>query len=150
MQTNSLINTEQLIDRAEALCLRRGVRLTPTRRQVFAILTEQEGALGAYDLLELLKKENPSAKPPTIYRALDFLQEQGFVHKISSSNSYVMCSHFEKQHPVQMLICKNCGDVEEIHSSGVHQQFLDQANQKGFSVHTQMVEALGICEKCQQ
>ncbi|RUO20033.1 transcriptional regulator Zur [Aliidiomarina iranensis] len=141
--------TEQLLKRAEVMCQRRGVRMTPTRREVFAILTEQEGAVGAYDLLDLLKAEVPNAKPPTIYRALEFLQSQGFVHKVSSSNSYVLCSHFEKQHPVQMLICTHCGNVQEIHSSGVHQAFVEQAEKEGFTVQQQTVEALGICSNCQ-
>lgn len=140
--------TEQLLNRAEILCQRRGVRLTPTRREVFSILTKQEGAIGAYDLLELLKSEVPNAKPPTIYRALEFLQSQGFVHKVSSSNSYVLCSHFEKQHPVQMLICTHCGNVQEIHSAGIHQEFLNQAEKEGFIVQTQTVEALGVCANC--
>ncbi|RUO34338.1 transcriptional regulator Zur [Aliidiomarina shirensis] len=141
--------TEQLLKRAEIMCQRRGVRMTPTRREVFAILTEQEGAVGAYDLLDLLKAEVPNAKPPTIYRALEFLQSQGFVHKVSSSNSYVLCSHFEKQHPVQMLICTHCGNVQEIHSSGVHQAFVEQAEKQGFTVQQQTVEALGVCSNCQ-
>lgn len=141
---------QQLIARAEKLCLHRGVRMTPARREVFNLLSEQEGAIGAYDLLDKLKKEVPNAKPPTIYRALDFLQAQGFVHKISSSNSYVLCSHFEKQHPVQMLICRSCGNVQEIHSDGVHEQFVSQAQAQGFLVEQQTVEALGLCESCRK
>ena len=140
--------TNQLLSRAETLCQHRGVRLTPARREVFALLSKHEGAIGAYDLLEQLKQAVPNAKPPTIYRALDFLQAQGFVHKISSSNSYVLCSHFEKQHPVQMLICRHCGSVQEIHSEGVHEQFLSQANAQGFKVEQQTVEALGTCAEC--
>lgn len=140
--------TEQLIQRAEAMCERRGVRLTPTRKDVFILLSKHDGAIGAYDLLEKLKKEMPNAKPPTIYRALEFLQTQGFVHKISSSNAYVLCSHFEKQHPVQMLICSHCGNVQEIHSKGLHEEFLEQAQHKGFTVQKQTVEAIGICSLC--
>ena len=139
---------EQLISRAETVCEGRGVRLTPTRKEVFRILTRQEGAIGAYDLLDLLKSAVPNAKPPTIYRALDFLQEQGFVHKIASSNSYVLCSHFEQQHPAQMLICKDCGSVQEIHSAGVDSAMLEQAHQHGFDVHHQTIEAHGLCHNC--
>lgn len=141
-------NTAQLLSRAEQLCQQRGVRLTPARREVFALLSKQEGAIGAYDLLEQLKEAVPNAKPPTIYRALDFLQAQGFVHKISSSNSYVLCCHFEQQHPVQMLICRVCGNVQEIHSDGVHEQFINQAQAEGFAVEQQTVEALGVCAQC--
>ena len=149
-QSTQKQKTEQLLLSAELLCQRRGVRLTPTRREVFSILTKQDGAVGAYDLLEMLKTEVPNAKPPTIYRALEFLQNQGFVHKVSSSNSYVLCSHFEKQHPVQMLICGHCGNVQEIHSSGIHKEFLAQAEKEGFTVQQQTVEALGVCANCQQ
>ncbi|MGX5915617.1 zinc uptake transcriptional repressor Zur [Aliidiomarina sp. Khilg15.8] len=140
--------TSNLIARAEKLCQHRGVRLTPARREVFSLLTKQDGAIGAYDLLEQLKQSTPNAKPPTIYRALDFLQAQGFVHKISSSNAYVLCSHFEQQHPVQMLICRDCGNVQEIHSDGVHEQFITQAQAQGFQVEQQTVEALGLCNQC--
>jgi len=80
------IETERLISKAEKLCQNRGARLTSTRREVFRILAAQKGAVGAYDLLDLLKGSVPNAKPPTIYRALDFLQEQGLftrlIHRI--------------------------------------------------------------------
>ena len=122
--------------------------MTPARKEVFALLSNQQGAIGAYDLLEQLKEVMPNAKPPTIYRALDFLQSQGFVHRISSSNSYVLCSHYEQQHPVQMLICRKCSHVQEIHSDGVHEKFLSQANAQGFQVEQQTVEALGTCADC--
>ena len=94
---------QRLIHKAEKLCQQRGARLTNARREVFAILAEHSGAVGAYDLLDQLREVMPNAKPPTIYRALDFLQEQGFVHKITSSNSFVLCSHFDHQHPVQTV-----------------------------------------------
>lgn len=124
--------------------------MTPTRKEVFSILSKQEGAIGAYDLLELLKSEVPNAKPPTIYRALDFLQEQGFVHKLSTSNSYVLCSHFEQQHPAQMLICKECGSVQEIHSKQVDTEMVAQAEKYGFDLHHQTIEAHGLCTQCKK
>ncbi len=59
----------------------------------------QDGAISAYDLLDLLREAEPQAKPPTVYRALDFLLEQGFVHKVESTNSYVLCHLFDRPHP---------------------------------------------------
>ncbi len=50
-------------------------------------------AISAYDLLDLLREIEPQAKPPTVYRGLEFLMEQGFIHKIESTNSYVVCHH---------------------------------------------------------
>ncbi|RUO76890.1 transcriptional regulator Zur [Idiomarina tyrosinivorans] len=143
-------DTDRLIRKAEKLCDKRGVKLTPARREVFSLLAAESGAIGAYDLLDKLKQEMPNAKPPTIYRALDFLQEQGFVHKISSANAFVLCSHFEHQHPVQMLICDACGDVQEIQSEGVYQKLQQQAENEGFNVHEQTIEAHGLCQNCQR
>ncbi|RUO62867.1 zinc uptake regulator, Fur family [Pseudidiomarina planktonica] len=140
--------SKRLVTKAEKLCEQRGVRLTPARREVFEILAAEANAIGAYDLLDKLKTAVPNAKPPTIYRALDFLQEQGFVHKITSSNSYVLCSHFGHQHPVQMLICENCGSVQEIQSDGVYEELYKQAEEQGFLVSTQTIEAHGRCRDC--
>ena len=44
----------------------------PLRRRVLELLLDQPGPAKAYDLLPLLDSEK-QAKPPTIYRALDFL-----------------------------------------------------------------------------
>lgn len=140
--------TLRLITKAEKICEQRGARLTPARREVFEILAGESGAVGAYDLLDKLRAAVPNAKPPTIYRALDFLQEQGFVHKITSSNSYVLCSHFDHQHPVQMLICESCGNVQEIQSDGVYDALRKQAEGQGFRVATQTIEAHGLCQDC--
>ncbi|HET8817298.1 MAG TPA: zinc uptake transcriptional repressor Zur [Pseudidiomarina sp.] len=140
--------TLRLITKAEKICEQRGARLTPARREVFEILAGESGAVGAYDLLDKLRAAVPNAKPPTIYRALDFLQEQGFVHKITSSNSYVLCSHFDHQHPVQMLICDSCGTVQEIQSDGVYDALRKQAEGQGFRVATQTIEAHGLCQDC--
>ncbi|MFC0445279.1 zinc uptake transcriptional repressor Zur [Pseudidiomarina halophila] len=140
--------TARLVTKAEKLCEQRGARLTPARREVFEILAAETGAVGAYDLLDKLRSAVPNAKPPTIYRALDFLQEQGFVHKITSSNSYVLCSHFDHQHPVQMLICERCGSVQEIQSEGVYDALRKQAEDQGFQVISQSIEAHGVCRDC--
>lgn len=145
----NLAETDRLMRKAEKLCQQRGARMTDTRKEVFSILAQQAGSIGAYDLLERLKQVVPNAKPPTIYRALDFLQEQGFVHKISSSNSFVLCSHFDHHHPVQMLICEACGDVQEIQSEGVYAELQHQAEDHGFRVQEQTIEAHGLCANCQ-
>lgn len=140
--------TLRLVTKAEQLCTQRGARMTPARREVFELLARESGSIGAYELLDKLKDAVPNAKPPTIYRALDFLQEQGFVHKITSSNSYVLCSHFDHQHPVQMLICESCGSVQEIQSDGVYDALRKQAESHGFEVASQTIEAHGCCKDC--
>lgn len=144
------MDSKQLLAHARLACEKSGARLTPAREQVFLLMAENEGAIGAYDLLEKLKQIDPGAKPATIYRALDFLASQGFVHKIESINSFLLCDHFsECNHPVQLLICDSCGNVEEIQSNNLDLALRAMADASGFSIKKQVVEAHGYCKKCQ-
>lgn len=144
------MSIEKLLLKAQDVCEQRGVRFTPAREQVFLLLAQHKDAIGAYDLLDLLKSIDPSAKPATIYRALDFLSQQGFVHKIESINSFVMCHHFgDCHHPVQLLICDECGHVEEIQSNDFDDALRNLAINKGFTISHQIIEAHGSCQSCQ-
>jgi len=141
--------TTQLLEQAKQSCAARGARFTLAREQVFMLLAKQKNAVGAYDLLEQLKSTDPSAKPATIYRALDFLGKQGLVHKIESINAFVMCHHFsECNHPVQLLICDSCGHVEEIQSNDFDGALRKMADANGFAISHQIIEAHGKCKSC--
>ena len=141
---------ESLLLQAQRVCQKKGARFTKVREQVFLLLAHHEGAVGAYDLLAELKELDPAAKPATIYRALDFLCKQGFVHKIESINAFVMCHHFSDcNHPVQILICDACGHVEEIQSNNFDLALRAMADINGFTITHQIVEAHGNCKDCQ-
>lgn len=143
------MNEKNLLEQARLVCQQRGARFTQIREQVFVLLTQQDGAIGAYDLLEKLKTIDPAAKPATIYRALDFLSQQGFVHKIESINAFILCHHFSDcNHPVQLLICDQCGHVEEIQSNNLDLTIRAMADASGFNITHQIVEAHGKCKAC--
>jgi len=143
------MSAESLLQQAQQVCQKKGARFTKVREQVFILLAQHEGAVGAYDLLDELKKIDAAAKPATIYRALDFLGKQGFVHKIESINAFVMCHHFgECNHPVQLLICDDCGHVEEIQSNNFDLALRAMADANGFTISHQIVEAHGRCHNC--
>lgn len=143
------MSVDSLLAQAKEACIKRGARLTTAREQVFKLLANHEGAVGAYDLLDELKEIDPAAKPATIYRALDFLGQQGFVHKIESINAFVLCHHFsECNHPVQLLICDNCGHVEEIQSTNLDLALRSMADASKFTISHQIVEAHGKCNNC--
>ncbi len=143
------MSAENLLSQAQQVCQKKGARLTKAREQVFLLLAKHKGAVGAYDLLDELKKLDSSAKPATIYRALDFLSKQGFVHKIESINAFIMCHHFgDCNHPVQLLICDQCGHVEEIQSNNFDLALRSMADTNGFTISHQIVEAHGSCKAC--
>ena len=76
---------------AEAICRAHGARLTPIRRKVLEALYATHKPLGAYDLAEILGPKGRRLAPITVYRALDFLMEQGLVHRLASQNAYIAC-----------------------------------------------------------
>ncbi|MER2490846.1 zinc uptake transcriptional repressor Zur [Catenovulum sediminis] len=140
--------SNKLLEQARTVCQQNGARFTPVREQVFCFLADAQGSVGAYDLLTQLQQIDTKAKPPTIYRALDFLIEQGFVHKVESQNAYVLCSHFAEHHKAQLLICDNCGYVQEIDNKTIHDALNKAAKQSGFKILKPTIEAHGLCASC--
>ncbi len=139
-----------LMQQAEAQCQQRGVRFTPIRRRVLEMIAGASGGLKAYDLLDRLTTEHTAARPPTVYRALEFLIDQGLVHRIESLNAYVACPCPEHAHGFQLLICRQCGRVEELHLDEIHDRLSHRARELGFRVDRQTIELLGYCEACLQ
>ena len=83
----------RLLAAAETRCAKESLRLTPVRRKVLELLLQEHRALGAYAILDLLREAGFGSQPPVAYRALDFLAEHGFVHKIERLNAFVACVH---------------------------------------------------------
>lgn len=140
--------TTALIQQAANQCQSRGVRFTPIRRKVLNLIAQSGGGLKAYDLLDQLSAEHTAARPPTVYRALEFLIEQGLVHRIESQNAYVACACPEHAHGFQLLICRCCGLVEELHLDDIGAQLATKAADKGFKVERQTIELQGLCAHC--
>jgi Fur family transcriptional regulator, zinc uptake regulator len=134
---------------AEHLCVERGVQLTPIRHKVLELIWESHKAVKAYELLDRLKPLQQAAKPATIYRALDFLIEQGLIHRVESLNAFVGCRCSGHQHEQLLLICKNCQEVEERPAPDVMLALSLEFRQAGFMVHSKAVEVHGVCAKCQ-
>ncbi len=133
---------------AEHLCVVRGVQLTPIRYQVLELIWESHKAVKAYELLDRIKPLQTAAKPATIYRALDFLIEQGLIHRVESLNAFVGCTSSGHQHEQLLLICKLCNEVEERPAMEVMQALSQELDQAGFVVHSKAIEIHGICVKC--
>lgn len=141
---------ERLLAQARQICQQRSVRFTPQRLEVLRLIANQTGAISAYELLDLLRQSEPQAKPPTIYRALNFLLEQGFIHKVESTNSYVLCYHFDKpNHTSALLICLRCGNVNEHTIPTIQTSLIAMADTVGFHLQHSVVEAHGLCQACQ-
>ncbi|HEX5264182.1 MAG TPA: Fur family transcriptional regulator [Phenylobacterium sp.] len=133
---------------AQARCQATQERLTEPRRRVLELLLEADAPLKAYDLIATYGEDGAPAKPPTVYRALDFLERQGFAHRIESLNAFVPCrlDAEGENHTAAFLICTCCGAAEEFEpdlSPG-----LAAAQAKGYEVAAVTLEARGLCPAC--
>lgn len=137
------------LENASQLCLQRGVQLTDIRKQVLELIWADHHAVKAYDLLERIKPLQAAAKPATIYRALDFLMEQNFIHRVESLNAFIGCCNLKTVHQQLLLICKQCQNVEERAADLVMDALKQELKQAGFTRHHQAIEIQGICADCQ-
>lgn len=132
---------------AEEHCAAKKLQFTPVRRRVLEILLQEHRAMGAYDILSILAEEGLGKQPPVVYRALDFLRANGFVHKVERVNGYVACTHPGATHAPAFMICRDCNRVAETHSNpGVGLR--DAAEDIGFSIEATVIEVEGLCSDC--
>jgi Fur family zinc uptake transcriptional regulator len=134
---------------AEERCGERGQRLTPIRRDVLVALLASHRPLGAYEIMDRLAPEGPRPAPITVYRALEFLRENGLVHRIESRNAFVACVHAHAAGElVVFLICERCGTVGEAPSDEVAVKLRSAARAAGFTPKSPVIEISGICTHC--
>jgi len=107
-------------------------------------------------LLDRLRQTRRGAAPPTVYRALDFLLEQGLIHRVERLSAFVGCvagctadPHEDAHtHAAQFLICRECGRVIEMQNHDVSAVLARAAKEAGFSVSSATIEAEGLCSTC--
>lgn len=147
------IEVQQVLDHAERQCSEHGVRLTDKRKQVLSSLVKSGKALSAYELVDYCNQEFGTNIPAmSVYRILEFLQQENLVHKLLSENKYIACSHITcgHEHRVpQFLICSRCSKVKEISVQPELIESLRQSvEQADYHLQTQQLELNCLCEDC--
>lgn len=146
-------NHAQCIDKAlsaaEKICLEKKLRLTPLRKRILELIWSNHKSIGAYELLDVFKQEDPNAKPVTIYRALDFLLSAGLIHKVESINAFVGCLRPETTHHSVILICDSCHNTYEVEAQKIYQQIIEASKLIDFSPSQLTLELHGCCSNCQ-
>ena len=139
---------ENSIQQAEQYCQENGLNFTPVRRKVLEILLQKNTAIGAYEILDLLREAGFKNQPPVAYRALEFLVQNGFAHKIEQLNSFIGCMHPGKEHSPAFMICRNCDSVSEEEALTRNFSVSQIASKAGFTVEKAVIEARGLCHSC--
>ncbi|KGJ04784.1 Fur family transcriptional regulator, zinc uptake regulator [Paracoccus halophilus] len=137
-----------VLHRAEEQTRAEGVRLTPVRRRALEILLESHRAMGAYEVLERLAADGFGRQPPVAYRALDFLVQHGFAHRVQRLNAYAACLSPERDHAPVFLICRGCEQVAEADAPALAAAMRDLATSSEFTIERSTVELLGLCARC--
>lgn len=133
----------QMMQTARRICEEKGRRFTPLREHIFSLVAHMDGPIKAYDLLDKLEPELGSPKPPTVYRALDFLAELGLVHRVEALNAYVACDHSGGGHVAEFFICETCKSFQERHAND-HVDCVPD----GFNITRSVIEHYGLCKNC--
>ena len=135
------------------------LHLINKRQIVLSALTKSGKALSAYELIDFCKVEfNLILHPMTVYRALEFFECEHLVHKLSSINKFIACTHTTGEHEhehehdiVQFLICKKCHKVDEI---SIQKSTLDDLHHNvshaGFHFVSSQLEVACICKPCHE
>ena len=139
---------EDAIKTVEYYCKLHELRLTSVRRKVLELLLQEHRALGAYDILDLLREAGFNSQPPVAYRALEFLVKYGFAHKIERLNAFVACTHPGEDHSPAFMICRKCDAVAEAQATASESSLSKVAQSSGFKVEETIIEARGVCPSC--
>jgi len=123
-------------------------RANDRQTDVLTVLRACDRPMTAYQILEQLQTDEPSIAPPTVYRTLTALTEQGRAHKLESIKAFVpcRCDHVESV-PV-LTVCEDCGSVEEHDGSGLLPQLTALTQASAFQADRHIVEIHGHCTNC--
>ena len=146
------MDTTSFIHSASSHCEKNGAKLTDLRRQVLDLVLQYQGVVKAYQILSDLQQTRASAAPPTVYRALDFLVEQGILHRVDALNGYVVCQHLDDAHhhihANLIATCRDCGRVDEMVADAGMQALRESCLAHGFEMDHQQLLLNGRCVEC--
>jgi Fur family transcriptional regulator, zinc uptake regulator len=137
-----------IMSQAETLCERAGTRMTDPRRRVLSLLVDARTPLKAYDLIAKAGADGGAVKPPTVYRALEFLCQIGVIHRIEQDATYVACSHLGHGDLAALFVCDVCHGVTEVHVESIEHQLTQAAKATGFALSHIVIEGRGQCQAC--
>jgi len=145
---------QQAIQQAKQICIANGQNLTPIREEILSLMIAAQQPLTAYELLDKYRESHKSgAQPPTIYRALNFLEDNGFIHRLNSTRQFVVCDHLGEHDThtlTQFFICDQCGTIEEtLMNHTILHAIQAKAQQLNFAIKQPNLEIHGLCALCQ-
>lgn len=123
-------------------------RNTWQREAVTAALAAQDAFVSAQQLHSLLREGGTGIGLATVYRALADMAAGGRADSLQSAEGealYRACTPGEHHHH---LICRTCGQAEEIEAVEVEQWAKSIAAEHGYTKPEHVVDVFGVCPAC--
>ena len=142
------IDGDELESRARSYAVSKGVPFTPMRQRVLALLAASGRPMSAYEMADKVSDAR-KIKAVQVYRALEFLQEAGCVHRLATRSAYFACDHLHGEgETVVFMVCGQWGAVQEAASELVARGLRGAAKTTGFRPRHPMIEVEGECARC--
>ena len=142
-----------ILKHAEKQCQKNSSRLTPKRKKILLELLVSKKALSAYEIADIFNKKSNEAIPTmSVYRILEFLEDENLVHKLNLANKYIACAHISCSHShsiPQFLVCRECNKVREISiDMEIMKKIEKKVNDESFQLTKPQLEMHCICMAC--
>ena len=111
---------------------KRPPKLYVNQQRVFDTLKAETPPLTAYEVIDRVSTNGVWA-PPTVYRALKRLIEEGLVHRLESRNAFLACTHpHQNDARVVFAICVNSGITQKLSDAAIATRLKTRANEHDF------------------
>ena len=136
---------QQQIAQFPALCRRAGLKVTPQRSAVYAMLASTDAHPSPETILSAVREGMPNISRGTVYKVLDLLTERGLLVKVATP---AQVSRYDaRTEPHYHAVCIRCGGIEDISNDAAPPVPRgDPAG--GFDVHKVDVGLQGLCRHC--
>jgi Fur family transcriptional regulator, stress-responsive regulator len=123
-----------------------GYRVTPQRLVIHRTLVELGRHVGAEELLDAVETRLPNVSLPTVYSALDALEDAGLVRRVSAGQGRALYDARPADH--HHLVCRRCGAVEDLDAQVSVSGALASARRAGFAPDGAELVIRGLCGSC--
>ncbi len=127
-----------------------GLRLTPQRSHILAVLKAAGKPISAYDIYSQLKSTFPHISIDTVYRNLTMFTTIGVALQINLQNSASALFEYQGERHHHHAVCIRCGKNICVEACPGTPEFGYPAGEEGFQVTGHAFEVYGFCSECQK
>lgn len=130
--------------------LNAGLKNTKYRVDVIELLSKTDGLLSAQEIHKRLIKKGRNINLSTVYRALDVLEENQIINRVTLENEKQALYEYSKDKHHHFMICNNCNKITPIYYCPMEEYENQIRKTTGFNVTGHNVIFYGICKECQK